>query len=297
MVKKKGMTQMNGLTIFGGKGFIGKHYVDQYYHHAIGNIASVNERSDYQTHSADVLYLISTVDNYNVFTDVHVDIDTNLTTLMKVLESWKHYQTATGQKGVFNFISSWSVYGDQKNLPVAEDAQCNPKGFYIITKHCAEQLLRSYCETFGLKYRILRLANIIGPGDSKVSYKKNTLQNAFDKLRRNQDVELFGDGMFYRDFMHVDDCAAAIETVIAKGAENEIYNIGNGNYKIDPYCFILTYAQAYLESTGTLKYVIPTHFQSKTPVGSFYMDVTKLRGLGFVPKYLGADLYKAVLNG
>jgi len=288
---------MNGLTIFGGGGFVGKHYVDYHYHHAIGNIVSVNEKSDYKVYSPDVLYLISTVDNYNVFTDVHIDINTNLNTLMTVLEGWKRYQESTGKKGVFNFVSSWSVYGDQKTLPVAEDAQCSPKGFYIITKHCAEQLLRTYCEAFGLKYRILRLSNIIGPGDRKVSSRKNTLQNAFNKLRNNEDVELFGDGMFYRDFMHVEDCAIALETVMVKGAENEIYNIGNGNERIDPYCFILTYAQAHLESNGIIKYVRPTEFQAKTPVGSFYMDVTKLKGLGFVPKYLGTDLYKAVLNG
>lgn len=288
---------MNGLTILGGGGFVGKHYVDSYYHHAIGNIAHINERNDYHVYSGDVLYLISTVDNYNVFTNIHLDIDTNLSTLMTVLENWRARQRVTGESGVFNFISSWSVYGNQGH-GVKEDALCDPKGFYIITKRCAEQLLISYCETFKLKYRILRLANIIGHGDNKVSEKKNTLQNAFNKLRRNEDVELFGDGLFFRDFMHVDDCVEAIETVMARGEENTIYNIGNGSSFRGPvmyYSSILAYAKDLLKSTSTITFKPPTTFQASVPVSSFYMNVNKLIALGFTPKFLGTDLFKKVI--
>ena len=286
---------MTGLTILGGRGFVGKRYVDSYYHHAVGNIAHINERDDYQVYSADVLYLISTVDNYNVFTNVHLDIDTNLSTLMTVLENWRAYQLETGEHGVFNFISSWSVYGNQPS-PVEETAQCDPKGFYIITKRCAEQLLISYCETFKLKYRILRLANVVGPGDPKVSEKKNTLQNAFNKLSRNENVELYGDGMFFRDFMHVQDCVDAIDLVIARGEENEIYNIGNGSlYGLMYYKDILQLAASLLHSEGITVYKQPTEFQSKVPVASFYMDVSKLERLGFVPKYKGDEIFRAMI--
>jgi nucleoside-diphosphate-sugar epimerase len=288
---------MTGLTILGGGGFVGKRYVDTYYHHAIGNIASVNKRNDYSVYSSDVLYLISTVDNYNVFTNVHLDIDTNLSTLVTVLENWKKHQDTTGERGVFNFISSWSVYGNQYS-PVAETAPCDPKGFYIITKRCAEQLLISYCETFKLRYRIIRLANVVGPGDNKVSEKKNTLQNAFNKLRRNEGVELFGDGLFYRDFMHVEDCVTALETVMSRGEENTIYNIGNGSTsgKVMYYRDILEYAKSLLKSTSTITFKPPTAFQASVPVSSFYMDVNKLRTLGFTPKFVGENLFKKVIS-
>jgi nucleoside-diphosphate-sugar epimerase len=284
------------LTILGGGGFVGKHYIDSYYHHAVGNIAHINERNDYHVYSGDVLYLISTVDNYNIFTNVHIDIDTNLSILVTVLENWRNYQSETGDRGVFNFVSSWSVYGNQPS-PVAESAACDPKGFYIITKRCAEQLLISYCETFKLKYRILRLANIVGPGDNKVSDKKNTLQNYFNKLARNENVELYGDGKFYRDFMHVKDCVDAIELVMSKGKENEIYNVGNGSlHQLVYYKDIMDYAKHYLHSTGKVVYKEPTDFQAKIPVSSFYMDVSKLEQLGFRPKYTGYEIFKAMLS-
>jgi nucleoside-diphosphate-sugar epimerase len=278
------------LTILGGHGFVGKHYTDMYYHHAIGNIASINDRDDYEVHSADVLYLISTVHNYHVFDEPHRDIDTNLTVLINVLENWR--KSPDSAEGVFNFTSSWSVYGNQPS-PVAEDAPCDPKGFYIITKRCAEQLLISYCETFHLKYRILRFANIVGPGDTKVSSQKNVLQYSINQLAAGKDVQLFGDGMFFRDFMHVDDCVRAVETVMAKGNTNEIYNIGNGPtwYYID----ILGYAKHELRSSGNIILTEPTEFQKRVPVASFYMNTDKLRGLGFHSDYFGAKLYDSLI--
>ena len=46
---------------------------------------------------------------------------------------------------VFNFISSWFVYGKNNEIPFREDySQCNPTGFYSITKYCAEQLFKLY---------------------------------------------------------------------------------------------------------------------------------------------------------
>jgi nucleoside-diphosphate-sugar epimerase len=278
------------LTIFGGHGFVGKHYTDMYYDAAIGNIVSINARNDYEVHSKDVLYLISTLHNYSVFDNPHLDIDTNLTILINVLENWRKRKDA--YEGVFNFISSWSVYGNQPS-PVAEDSPCDPKGFYIITKRCAEQLLEAYCLAFGLHYRILRFANIVGPGDTKVSPKKNVLQYSINQLAAGKDVNLFGNGFFFRDFMHVDDCARAVETVITKGNINEIYNVGNGQTWY--YRDILEHAQRSMKSPGNIVYSEPSEFQKKVPVSSFYMNVDKLKGLGFHPDYLGAKLYDSLI--
>lgn len=283
---------MTPLTVLGGRGFVGSAYVKEYYHHAIGNIAHINERADYDVHSEDVLHMISTVHNYHIFTDVHLDIHTNLSVLMKVLENWRKYQEDHKKSGVFNFLSSWSVYGNQKALPVSEDAPCDPKGFYIITKRCAEQLLIAYCQTFKLNYRILRMGNVVGPGD-KPSAQKNVLQHSINQLARDENVTLFGDGKFYRDFIHVEDAARAIELVIRHGDLNQIFNIGNG--ETWEYGTILEFARLMLNSSGHILYKEPTQFQKEVPVASFYMDVEKLKKLGFKAEYTGAKLYKSLV--
>lgn len=276
------------LTIFGGSGFVGGQYVKDYYDASIGNIARVNSREDYKVYSADVLYFISTVHNFHVFDNPFLDIDTNLTTLVKVLESWR--KRPDSKDGVFNFISSWLVYGNQDNPEsVSETAPCNPKGFYSITKRCAEQLLISYCEAYGLKYRIIRLSNVIGRGDKKVSAQKNGLQYMVNKIKNNEDVDIYGDGKFYRDFTHVQDCVRAIDLVVCKGRTNEIYNVGNGK----TWCFldIINYVHGTLSSTGKVTHVEPKEFQKQVVVQSFYMNTDKLKALGYVPTFTGRALY------
>ena len=89
------------VSVFGGKGFIGSQYVKRH-----GGI--VQARENYTPATANILYLISTVDNYNIFTDPHIDINTNLNVLIDVLEE---HRKRNGTEGIFNFVSSWFVYG------------------------------------------------------------------------------------------------------------------------------------------------------------------------------------------
>lgn len=277
------------LTIFGGKGFVGGHFVKCYYDAAIGEIRSVNARDDYEVHSKDVLYFISTVHNYNIFDEPFLDIETNLKTLVKVLENWR--RRPDSKEGIFNFISSWFVYGGDGN-GAKETDPCDPKGFYSITKRCAEQLLISYCETYGLKYRILRLGNIVGPGDVKVSARKNALQYLIGRLAANKSVELYGDGTQMRDYIHVQDCVKAIDLVLVKGLVNSIYNIGNGQ----TWCLraIIMHAAVKLNSTSTIKYIEPKPFHKVVQSVSFYMNTEKLKSLGYKPEYSGEKLYDSL---
>ena len=284
------------LTILGGKGFVGGAYVKQFYDAAIGNIASVNEREDYNVYSKSVLYFISTVHNYNVFGAPHLDIDTNLSTLITVLENWRRRPDSAN--GVFNFISSWFVYGPQ-SFPygIDEETPCNPRGFYSITKRCAEQLLISYCETYNLRYRILRLGNVVGPGDAKVSAKKNALQHLINQVVANQPVEVYGDGMFFRDYIHVSDCIRAIDIVLQRGDRDTVYNIGNGQVVADSLRYILLYAKKKLGSSSELRYIPAKKFHNTVQVATFGMDVSKLAALGYAPEYTGNKLYDTLFKG
>jgi nucleoside-diphosphate-sugar epimerase len=281
------------LTVLGGKGFVLGEYLRQFHDPAIGHIRNVNERNDYQVYSENVLMGISTIHNFHIFTDVHIDINTNLNVLMDVLENWRKYQESTGKKGVFNFLSSWLVYGNQNTLPVPETSECRPSGLYSITKRCAEQMLISYCTTHGLNWRIMRLSNVVGANDKKVSAQKNGLQYMINKMANGENVEIYGDGEFYRDFTHVEDVASAIDLVIAKGNMNEIYNVGNG--KTWAFVDIILHARKNLRVYGSVLFVEPKEFQKQVVVQTFYMDNSKLQALGYAPKYSGAKLYDSII--
>lgn len=262
---------MEQLNIFGGRGYIGSYYANKF----AGSV--VNDRDDYVPKTNNILYFISTVDNYNVFNNPFIDIETNLTTLMRVLDNIKDKENTT-----FNFISSWFVYGDTE-LPAKETSVCNPKGFYSITKRTAEQLLISYCDTFKMKYRILRLANVVGGTDPKVSAKKNALTYMIRRLQNNEPVQLYEGGDLYRDFIHIDDCVTAINTVITTGNTNEVYNIGNGiPVKLSD---IVHTAKELIGSQSEIIPIETPEFHRLIQVKSMYMNNNKLQSLGYVPQY------------
>jgi nucleoside-diphosphate-sugar epimerase len=273
---------MKIVNIFGGTGFVGSEYVRTTESECI-----ITPREDYSVRVEDVVYFISTVDNYNVHTDPLVDINTNLVVLMKVLDNYRKVQQV--DTGCFNFISSWFVYGQDSGFGegsrgIPETDSCNPKGFYSITKRAAEQLLISYCETFGLNYRILRLGNVLGKNDSKVAPTKNALQYLLGEIKENKPISLYDSGHFYRDYIDVRDCASAIDLVVTKGKKNEIYNIGNGNAIV--FGDILWYAKAKLNSTSEFNMIEQKEFHKKVQSSrSFYMNNSKLEALGYEPKY------------
>lgn len=258
------------VSVFGGTGFIGSTFVGQ-----LGPLAIVEERSSRKPERHDVAYFISTTDNYNVFDDVHKDVDVNLTILLDVL---KNLQPG---KSVFNFISSWFVYGET-DLPATEESVCRPKGFYSITKRCAEELVISYCETFGIEYRILRLCNVYGPSDAGVSKKKNALQYLISCICQGEEISLYHNGNFYRDYMHVKDVARAIELVINKGKKNTVYNIGSGNKVL--FKNLIDEVFSITGSSSNIKAVEPPEFHKVVQVKDFYMNVDRLKSLGFVPR-------------
>ncbi len=259
--------------IFGGHGFVGSEFVYQN-----PSVCIVNEKIDYNVSDDcdQILYLISTITNYNMKVNPYIDIETNLITLMRVLEQCK------GKDVVFNFISSWFVYGHTE-MPATEESVCFPSGFYSITKKAAEDLLICYCKTFGIKYRILRLANVVGAGDPKASPRKNALQYMINQMKEHKDINLYEGGELYRDYIHVSDVADAIRIVMNKGEVNKIYNIGNGT----PLLLkdMVNYAHTKLNSRGKINFIKQPEFHKTVQVLSMWMKTDKLKILGYTPTY------------
>ena len=259
------------ISVFGSTGFVGSAFVQKSKNNCV-----VVPRESRNPPTDSILYLISTVDNYNVFSDLTKDVHTNLTVLMQTLENCKR------QNLVFNFVSSWFVYGTHADLPVAETAHCDPKGFYSITKRTAEQLLMSWCETFGVAYRILRLGNIYGPGDNKASKKKNAIQHMVGEIQNHRPVSLYENGMIIRDMLHIDDTVRAIDLVLEKGELNTIYNIASGQPTL--LRDVIDIARWLTDSRSEVNSIPTPQFHQQVQARDFWLDTTKLKNLGFVPQ-------------
>ncbi len=122
-------------------------------------------------------------------------------------------------------LSSASVYGNPKQLPVTESDPIQPLSPYGFHKSMAELLLKEYSQCFGLKTLSLRIFSAYGNGQ-----KKLLLWDLHDKIQKSDGkIVLFGTGNESRDFIHIGDIAQQI----LLGIENadfvgESINVANG---------------------------------------------------------------------
>jgi nucleoside-diphosphate-sugar epimerase len=265
---------MDSVSLF-GRGFVGS-----WYEKLSPVVVNVMSRDELDASDTEILYTISTVHNYHPKDgDSFIDIETNLWHFMEVLEA---NTLIYGEDLVFNLVSTWFVYGNT-DLPAKESSYCNPTGFYSITSRAREQLLISYADLHGIKYRILRLGNVLGAGDGKLSRKKNALQYIVSEIAKGNDVDYLYKGGAIRDFIDVRDCVRAIHLVMEKGNTNEIYNIANGRGLNINDLVEVAWQESGYKSKITEIPVPEFHKHVQTP--KMYMDVKKLKSLGYVQQH------------
>lgn len=273
---------MTSISLFGGSGFIGGAYG-----RLTTNEVDLVDRNNPNPQFKEVVYAIGTTDNYNVLNNPTLDLETNLLKLVNDLELLRN---RFGQFS-FNFLSSWFVYGETMELPFKESQECKPKGFYSISKFAAEMFIRSYCETFDIKYRIFRLANVFGESDRGVSKKKNALQYLINEIKQGNEVEVYEGGEFFRDYIDVRDVVAALDLAIIDGPSNAIINVGTG----EPSRFIDLLQRAKIDfgSISQFKMIETPEFHKRVQVRDAFMDVSILKGLGFIPRY---NVFDEIIN-
>lgn len=258
------------ISIFGSSGFIGSNFVKLF----PTSVVQISKESNISS-TDNVLYFISTTHNYHIFDNPYLDIETNLNKLISVLEEFRK----NNKTGVFNFISSWFVYGMNCTLDTKESDYCIPTGFYSITKRAAEQMLICYCETYNINYRILRLTNIIGENDANASLKKNAIQYMIDLLKKDKLVKLYDGGSHIRDPMHVHDACRAIHNVLQNAPVNEIINISNS--KPISIKEIIDYSKEKLNSNSVIESINQPEFHKVVQVKNVCLNNNKLLSYGY----------------
>jgi UDP-glucose 4-epimerase len=127
----------------------------------------------------------------------------------------------------FMFASTGgAVYGEQDYFPADENHKQQPLSPYGISKLAVEKYLYFYKEVYGLRYTILRYANIYGPRQNPLG-EAGVVCIFLDKILAGEQPIINGSGEQTRDYVYVKDVVKA-NLLTLNEEDSEIYNVGTG---------------------------------------------------------------------
>ncbi|MGA2091470.1 MAG: dTDP-glucose 4,6-dehydratase [Endomicrobiales bacterium] len=240
------------LLVTGGAGFIGSNFIRYIlkehpsyevinldkltYAGNLENLKDVEKSSRYTFVKGDICNakvvnrLTPQVDAIiNFAAETHVDrsiltpqsfIETDVRGTFTLLEAAKKYKIKR-----YIQISTDEVYGSIARGSFTEKSPLSPNSPYSSSKAGGDLLVRSYFITYNVPAIITRSSNNFGPSQ----YPEKIIPLFITNALENKPLPLYGDGKNVRDWLYVVDNCRAIDAVLHRGREGEVYNIGGGN--------------------------------------------------------------------
>ncbi|WLR54787.1 NAD-dependent epimerase/dehydratase family protein [Mesobacillus subterraneus] len=232
------------VLVVGGAGFIGSHVVDAlvkkgYEIVVVDNLSSgkkdflhpgaafyslnildegfvtifEKERPDAVFHLAAQINVQKSIENSRL------DAEVNILGTLKILELCKKHDCK------LIYSSSAAVYGNPVYLPVDERHPVKPLSNYGISKYTPEMYISLYSQQYDVDYTILRYANVYGPRQDAEG-EGGVVSIFMKKMINNEPPIIFGNGEQTRDFIYVEDVAAANIAAMEKDCRG-VFNISS----------------------------------------------------------------------
>src|ERR1700730_6267882 len=156
-----------------------------------------------------------------------IDAKINVIGSLSVLELAVRYKA----KKIIFASSGGAIYGEPSSLPAAESTVEMPISHYGVAKLSVERYLRAYHFLHGLKFTILRYANVYGPRQNP--YGEAGVVAIFGgQALRNEVSTIFADCSKTRDYVFIEDVVTANLLALEKG-DCGVFNIGRGSQVSD----------------------------------------------------------------
>lgn len=248
------------ILITGGAGFIGSHVVRRFvtkypdydiinldlltYAGNLENLRDVEDAPNYTFVKGDITnaaFINGLFEQYkfdgvlHLAAESHVDrsienpmefIMTNVVGTVNLLnaarDTWKDDQE--GKR--FYHISTDEVYGSlgEEGL-FMETTSYDPQSPYSASKASSDHMVRAYNNTYKLPVVISNCSNNYGQNQ----FPEKLIPLAINNIENNRPIPIYGKGENIRDWLYVQDHAAAIDLIFHEGRDGETYNIGGNN--------------------------------------------------------------------
>jgi dTDP-glucose 4,6-dehydratase len=206
-------------------------------------------------------------------------IDSNIVGVKNLLDLIRFKQSNCNELPIFLHISTDEVYGDIDNGSHTENDLLKPSNPYSAAKAAGDMLINAWARTYGLDYVILRPTNNYGIGQ----YPEKLIPLSVKNLVRGKKIRLHNNGTPSRNWLHADDTAEAVLSIIDSGTRNEIYNIAGGfeQKNIDTVSKII---KCFHGVSVDVKEYIDFSYSREGQDVRYALDDSKLRSLGWKPK-------------
>ena len=228
------------------------------------------EKFDYVVNFAAESHVDRSIENPTIF------LETNIIGTSVLMDACRKY----GIKR-YHQVSTDEVYGDlpldRPDLLFTENTPIHTSSPYSASKASADLLVQAYHRTFNLPCTISRCSNNYGP----YHFPEKLIPLMIKKALANEPLPVYGNGANVRDWLYVYDHCTAIDLIVRKGRDGEVYNIGGHNEKSN-----LEVVKTILKALNKPETLI--HFVKDRPGHDlrYAMDPTKITTeLGWKPKY------------
>jgi dTDP-glucose 4,6-dehydratase len=151
-------------------------------------------------------------------------VKSNIDGVHNILELIKNHRGENVKKPTLIHFSTDEVYGDIEEGAHTENDLLKPSNPYSATKAAADMLVMAWGRTHKVPYVIIRPTNNYGVGQ----YVEKLIPKACKHLKLGKKIPLHNNGTPIRNWLHAQDTADAVATIIESGVENEIFNICGG---------------------------------------------------------------------
>jgi dTDP-glucose 4,6-dehydratase len=229
----------------------------------------------------DCDYVINTAAETHVGNSIANSDDfvySNINGVHNILELIRNYRQETGKVPTLFHFSTDEVYGDITEGAHTETDLLKPSNPYSATKAAADMLVLAWARTYGVPYVIVRPTNNYGIGQ----YVEKLIPKTCKYLSLGRKVPLHNNGTPIRNWLHAEDTANAVITIIESNIKNEIYNICGG-FEQSNLETVIKILNCHDISEKNIELYLDLSCNRKGQDVRYALDDSKLRELGWKP--------------